>query len=133
MMVQRLFVALFGCSLLVACGGDGGKPLPAPAPGGTERPLTDPQDPQSNDQRPLPDSQRPAGNDQDPVSTELPGSNPGAGANTHGGAGNNEEPGPGGGKKCTRDGDQCAGCKGLCAACKCRAGAQAANCGAACN
>ena len=130
-MVQRSLVAVLGWSLLVACGGEGGRTLPAPPPGGTERPATDPQDPLSDDQEPARDGQEPARNDQDPVSSELPGTSPGAAAN-NGGAGN---PGPGGGngggstaghgnpgpggKTCSLDVDQCVGCDTLCDACAC--------------
>ena len=132
-MVQRSLVAVLGWSLLVACGGDGGRTVPAPAPGGTERPATDPQDPRPDDQEPTRDSQDPARNDQDPISSELPGTLPGAQANGNGGSGNpgpgggtgggntagGGNPGPGGGKKCTLEGDQCAGCDNLCDACEC--------------
>jgi hypothetical protein len=77
--VLPFFVAVFGCSLLVACG-DGGQRIPTPAPGGTERPLPNTtQDPRGNNQDPVANPQDPLTNDQDPIPTTIgSGLTPGA-------------------------------------------------------
>ena len=133
-MIERLFAAILGCSMLVACGGDGGAPVPIPPRTSTERPLPDGTNPVP------PTDQRPNGNDQDPVSSPLPGSPPsqapqggrgneGGSGNTDGGRGNaggEGNPGPGGGE-CTIA-DECAGCTTACEICAC-AGLTADQCG----
>jgi hypothetical protein len=73
MTTQGLFLCLFGCGLLAACGGGPGTSEP-PAigeqrpPVGEQRPTSDSQDPPIAKQRPTENAQRPPGNAQDPAS-----------------------------------------------------------------
>jgi hypothetical protein len=71
MPVNRASLAIFGCCLLLGCSGGGSAP---PLPVGTQEPVPDPQQPQSDSQNPTPDpqapdvgSQEPSPNAQDPV------------------------------------------------------------------
>ncbi|MEI9953748.1 MAG: hypothetical protein WDO74_33410 [Pseudomonadota bacterium] len=65
MSVKRSMVAVFGCSLLLGCGGGGASAPPQPV--GTESPAPNPQEPQPDPQNPAPDSQSPEIGGEEPL------------------------------------------------------------------
>ena len=114
-MLNRSWVAVFGCTVLFACGEGGGSSQGSSL--GSERPpSTGEQAPPSNSQDPVPSGERPVTNDQQaPVNAQQP--LPPASVSSAQGSGGKPGDGPPG-KKCSVD-DQCAGCKNACQLCEC--------------
>ena len=117
MRIKPWFVAVFGCTLLLGCGGGGASSVGSSP--GTERPVsTTVEAPPANAEDPTPSSQQPTASDRlAPVNPEQPLPPAAASNNGQAGGGSRNDPPPPG-KKCSAS-DQCGGCKDACELCLC--------------